>query len=229
MQAASARSARELLDAVVTQARLEELEVDAYRDQLADEIAGHDTSEAGFAARDAGLVAALVSIDAFAARAMRIRLEHALSHEPALGASLRATLAATVVDYADDLGRLAQRTALGVQRAAPARTAELASAVVAEAEGALDLRDRLRAAVLGLARALAAAVLPVARAAASDRSADDSTRARWSSIRQELEAIVAGPVRLAAAAWAARVATHAPIDELPAVVEPSFADLIELD
>ena len=229
MQAASARTARELLDAVVTLSRLEELDSDDYRDRLADEIGGHDTSEAGLAARDAGLVTALGTIDAFAARAMRIRLEHGYSDEPALGASLRATLAATVVDYADDLGRLAQRVALAVQRAAPARTAELATAVVVEAEAALAVRDRLRTTVLGLARTLAAAVLPVPRAAAADRSADDSSRARWSSIRQELEAVVAAPERLAVAPWATRVAAHPPIDELPTIAEPSFADLIELD
>ena len=229
MQAASARSARELLEAVQTLARLDELEVDAYAAQLAEEVERIAVSDDGLAARDLALAAAVSSIDAFAARAMRIRLEHALADDTALGASFRANLAATVVGFADELPRLAQRVGQVVVRTAPARVGAVTDAVLAAAEATLAQRAELRHAVSAMACALAAAALPVARAAAADRTADDSARARWSCVRQELEAVVASPQRITAAPWAARVAGHAPVDERPVVAEPTFGDLIELD
>ncbi|MBK7074232.1 MAG: hypothetical protein IPH44_18210 [Myxococcales bacterium] len=229
MQAASARSAREMLDAVQSLARLDALACDDYAAQLAAEVAAIDTSEAGLAERDAALAAALGTLDGFAARAMRIRLEHALADDTALPAAFRATLAATVIGYADDLDRLRQRVAGAVVRVAPTRAGDVADAVVAVAEATLAQRAALIAAVLGIARAQAAAALAAARAAAADRTVDDSARARWSAIRQELEALVAAPARIVGAPWAARVAQHAPVDERPVVAEPSFGELIELD
>ena len=75
VKAASARSAREMLDAVQSLARLDALACDDYAGQLAAEVAARDTSEAGLAERDLALTAALGTLDGFAARAMRIRLE----------------------------------------------------------------------------------------------------------------------------------------------------------
>ncbi|MBK9037104.1 MAG: hypothetical protein IPL61_38650 [Myxococcales bacterium] len=229
MQATSARSSGELLDAVQTLARLEAFASDDYAAQLAAELASHDVSDAGLAARDAALAAALIAIDGFTGKAMRIRLEHALADDTALGASFRANLAATVVGFADDLVRLGHRVAQATVRTAPDRAGAVADAVVAQAEAALAQRAALRGTVAALARSLAAAALPVARAAAADRGLDDSARARWSGVRQELAAVVAAPLRIASAPWAARVAGHEAVDERAPVIEPTFGELIELD
>jgi hypothetical protein len=71
-------------------------------ERLAEELPSAATL-AELEARDAARAGALVRIDAMIARAMRIRLDHALAADTSIGAPTRSVFASTIVGYA---GRL---------------------------------------------------------------------------------------------------------------------------
>jgi hypothetical protein len=219
------------LDQVYSLAGFERLANDprAYLDPLAEALGAADTLEA-LAARDDQLVAALAAIDAMTARAMRLRLDHALAADASLAAVTRNVFATTIVKYARALDLLAERVRDAAARGGARDPDAVAQAVVGAARAVLDLRDRLRIGVLELARSVAAAAIEAADRRARDRRLDDPTRVRWSGARRALEAIAADPSVIVTAAWRDRLAAlPAQLDEPAAEREPSFADMIELD
>lgn len=222
-------SARRVLDQVSSLAHLDAFDPPAYAAQLAAEVPSAATL-AELEARDAFLADALMQLDEMIARAMRMRMDHALAADTSLGVPTRKVFATTVVRYADDLGLLAQR-ARDVAARGGARDPEVvADAVIGAARGVLDLRARARVGVLALIRDCAKAEVAEADRRARDRSLDEPTRRRWSAMRRELEATAADPARITAAAMSARLAALPDqLDEPPAEPEATLAELIELD
>ena len=222
-------SARRVLDQVSSLAHLDAFEPGGYAEQLAAEVPAAATL-AELEGRDAFLADALAQLDAMIARAMRMRLEHALAADTSIGTPTRKVFATTVVGYAGDLGLLAQRARDVAARGGAADPDAVAAAVTAAARAALDLRDATRAGVLALIRDLAAASVAEADRRARDRSLDEAIRRRWSAARRELEALAADPARVAAAPMAARLASFPDqLDEPAPEREVTFADMIELD
>jgi hypothetical protein len=204
----------------------------AYLDPLADELAGEADSLAALEARDGQLVAALAAIDAMIARAMRLRLDHALApiDDAALPAVTRNVFATTITKYAHALDLLADRVRDVAARGRARDPDAVADAVVGAARAVLSVRDQLRIGVLELARTLAGAAIEPADRRARDRKLDDAARMRWGQARRALEAIAADPSVIVTAAWPERLAAiEAQLDEPPAEREPTFADMIELD
>jgi hypothetical protein len=228
-------AAKHVLDQAYTLPRIEALaaEPGVYAERLAEELPAAATL-AELEARDAVLAGALGDIDALIARAMRIRLDHALAADPSADASIaaptRSVFAQTIVGYADRLSLLGDR-ARDVAARGRARDPDFtADAVVDAARAVLALRDGLRDGVLALIGRLAEAAAPEADRRARDRQLDDAERKRWSAMRRELEAVAADPARVTAAAMASRLAAHpAQIDEPDPSTEPTFASMIELD
>src|SRR5262245_20470965 len=103
-------SAQHILDQAYSLARLEALEAEpgAYAEQLAAELPAA-TTLAELEARDALLIAALGQIDAMIARAMRIRLDHALAADGSIAPPTRSVFSHTIVGYARRLPLLAER------------------------------------------------------------------------------------------------------------------------
>src|SRR5688500_4845724 len=127
MMASTGVTAQQLLDRVTRLAQLDELDVDAYAEQLRLELAPWPaTTLPELEARDDHLRSLLASFDAFASKAMRIRLEHLAVDWPALTSQFRTLLATTVVGYAGDLEKLRQRVAGSAARQDPYRAGELA-------------------------------------------------------------------------------------------------------
>src|SRR5262245_3743212 len=93
-------SAKQLLDQVQSLVRLDVLEAEPsrYAERLADEVPAAATL-AELEARDAMLASALGQIDAMIARAMRIRLDHALAGDTSIAAPTRNVFASTIVGY----------------------------------------------------------------------------------------------------------------------------------
>jgi len=226
--------ARRVLDQVSTLAHLEAIDPLRYAEELAVEVPAAAGTLAELEARDAFLADALAQIDAMIARAMRLRLDHALAAAPSLDAALapptRKVFATTIAAYAGDLGLLAQRARDVAARGGARDPDAVADAVLGAARGALELRAATRAGVLALIRDLAAASVPDADRRARDRSLDEPARLRWSAARRELEALAADPGRVAAAPLPARLAAYPDLlDEPPPEREVTFADMIELD
>ena len=224
-------AAQHILDQACSLARIAALEADpaVYVEQLAVELPGAATL-AELGARDAALVAALGQIDAMIARAMRIRLDHALASDSSIGAPTRSVFASTITGYAGRLSLLEQRARDVAVRGRAADPDRVAEAVVEAASAALALRAALRAGVLGLVRDGARAAIADADHRARDRRLDEPERRRWSAARRDLEAIAAEPERVLTAPMAARLAALPDqLDEPEPDREPTFAELLELD
>jgi hypothetical protein len=229
MQAASSKSAQQLLDEVHTLARLQQFSVDTYVRHLADELRGDDVDGERLVVIDDGLRASVDAIDRFASKSARIGLDHALIDDTVLPATFRAHLAAAVVSYGHHPDRLRERVAAIAVRTSAGASERAVEAAIAAMAAALAIREQLHAAVLALASSMATGALPAAAARARDRSLDDSSRYRWSQVWQELTAIAAAPVRIVDAPWANRCRDHDAIDLAPVIPEPTFGDLIELE
>lgn len=228
--ASTGASAQQLLDRVQRLAQLDELDVDAYADQLRGELAAlPGESLADLEAQDERLRAILASLEGFTRRAMRIRLEYLAVDWPALTSQFRTLLATTVTSYVGALDKLRMRVAGSAARQDPYRAEALADVVVDAAERVLALRGALGDAVLGLAVELARAALPHVDARARTRSLDDDTRLAWTALRRDLELSIEQPLRIVGARFADRQkALRTPdlvLDEIP---EPERADLLEL-
>ncbi len=230
MIASTGASAQQLLDRTQRLAQLDELDVDAYADQLRLEVAAMPaTTLAELEARDDHLRATLASFDAFASKAMRIRLEHLAVDWPALTSQFRTLLSTTVTSYADDVERLRGRVATSAARQDPRRADELADLVVDAAHRALGVRGALGDAVLGLAVELARAALPLANERARTRALEDDTRLAWTALRRDLELMIEQPLRLAQHRFADRQkALRTPDLQLDEIPEPSRGELLEL-
>lgn len=224
-------AAQHILDQAYSLAGIAALEAEpaVYVEQLAAELPGAATL-AELEARDAALVAALGQIDAMIARAMRIRLDHALASDSSIGAPTRSVFASTITGYAGRLSLLEQRARDVAVRGRAADPDRVAESVVEAARGALALRDALRAGVLAVIRDGARAAIAEADRRARDRRLDEPERRRWSAARRDLEAVAAEPERVLAAPMAARLAALPDqLDEPEPDREPTFADLLELD
>ncbi|HEX8110072.1 MAG TPA: hypothetical protein VF516_20220 [Kofleriaceae bacterium] len=224
-------AAQQILDQACSLARIAVLEADpaVYAERLAAELPAVATL-IGLAARDAALVAALGQIDAMVARAMRIRLDHALASDTSIGAPTRSVFASTITGYAGRLSLLEQRARDIAVRGRAADPDLVAKSVVEAGCAVLALRDALRAGVLALIRDLAREAVTEADRRARDRSLDESERRRWSAARRDLEAVAAEPERVLTAPMAARLgALPDQLDEPGMDREVAFADLLELD
>jgi hypothetical protein len=224
-------AAQLVLDRVHSLASLEALEADpgAYAERLAEELAAAATL-GELEARDAALGAALGSVDAMAARAMKIRLERALAADSSLAPPTRNVFSSTITGYAGRLPVLAQRARDVAARGGAPDPDRIAELVVEAARSVLALRDSIRAGVLDLAGRLAQAAAPEADRRARDRNLDEPARRRWSAARRDLEAVAVEPERLLTAPMAARLAAlPEQLDEPEPGPEVTFADMIELD
>jgi hypothetical protein len=224
-------AAQHILDQACSLARIAALEAGpaVYVEQLAAELPGGATL-VELEARDAALAAALGRVDAMIARAMRIRLDHALAHDTSIGAPTRSVFASTIAGYAGRLSLLEQRARDVAVRGRAPDPDRVAECVVEAARASLALRDALRAGVLALIRDGARAAIAEADRRARDRSLDEPERRRWSAARRDLEAVAAEPERVLAAPMAARLAALPDqLDEPEPGRELTFADLLELD
>jgi hypothetical protein len=195
-----------LLDRAHSLARIDALDLDAYRAEL--DAVGDDF--------DAPYADALVQIDALASRAMRFLID-----DVGLAPPTRNVFASTIAMYADRLELLAQR----VHSAAP----HAVDAVLAAATRALALRDVLREIVLALVATRATDAIPVADRKARDRDLDERARRRWSAMRRDREALVAHPALIATPLDKRLAALPDQLDEPEPEPEKSFADMIEMD
>jgi hypothetical protein len=221
-------TAQHVLDRVRSIAAIEALAPDAYATELAAELAAV-TSLAGLAARDAALAGALSAIDDFAARVMRLRLDHALPDDRVLPAPTRKVFASTIATYAGRLSIFGDRVRDVAARMRTDADA-LVDRVLAEAGATLAQREQLRAGVLALVRSLATATIPDADRRARDPDLDPAQRKQWSAARRDLEMLAEEPARITAAPHAARLAAWPEqLDEPAAKPEPTLAELIELD
>lgn len=224
-------SSAHVLDRVHSLASLEALEADpgGYAERLAEEIPQADTL-AALEARDGALAAALGRIDQAMARAMKIRLEHALAADSSIGPPTRSVFSSTITGYAGRLSVLEERAQDVAARGGAADPDGVAERVVEAARAVLALRDALRAGVLDVVGGLARAAAPEADRRARDRNLDEPARRRWSAARRDLEAVAADPARVLAAPMAARLgALPEQLDEPDPGPEVTFADMIELD
>jgi len=223
--------AQHVLDQVHSLARIAALEAEPGR--YAEELAGELPAAASLAeleARDAALVGALGQIDAMIARAMRIRLDHALADDRSIAAPTRSVFAFTITGYAGRLPLLAERAREVAARGGAADPDGIADAVLDAARSVLGLRDAVRGGVLAVIRRLAEAAAPEADRRARDRNLDDAARRRWSAARRDLEAVAADPARVLAGAMPARLAALPDqLDEPDPEREVTFADMLELD
>jgi hypothetical protein len=221
-------SAQRLLDRVQSLAAVEGVDAAAFTDELRAELPA-TTTLADLETRDGTLSAALAAIDAFAARAMRIRMEHALASDPSIAAPTQRVFAQTVTQYEGRLGILEQRALDVATRGGASDARASASNVVECARATLGLRDELRAAVLALVRELAIPAVAHADACARDRNRGEPERKKWSAARRELDVLVIDPARITTP-WAGRIASWPEQLDEPAAEPPmSIADLIEID
>lgn len=230
MQPSTGASAQQLLDRTQRLSHLDDFDIDAYADQLRSELAHLPASTLPeLEARDDRLRAILGSFDAFAQKAMRIRLEHLAVDYPALTSQVRTLFATTVTSYVDSLERLRARVAGAVARQDPYRADATAYAVVNAAEQALALRGALGDAVLSIAVEQARAALPLVEERCRQRALDDDTRLKWTALRRDLELTIDDPLRIALQRFADRqkalLTPDLVLDEIP---EPSRGELLEL-
>lgn len=230
MMAATGASSQQQLDRVQRLSQLDELDVDAWAAQLRAELAMLPAETLPeLEARDDRLRAVLASLDGFAQKAMRIRLEYLAVDWPALTPQFRTLLSTTVTSYAGDLGKLHMRVASSAARQDPSRANALADVVLDAADRVLALRGALGDAVLGLAAELATASMAHVDARARTRSLDDDTRRAWTAARRDLELVIERPLRVAEQRFADRhkalCTPDLPLDEIP---EPTVGELLEL-
>jgi hypothetical protein len=210
------KSAQQRLDEIHRMAQLDELDPAGYAQLLGEELAGEPATAEELDSRDAALRRALAAVDAFAKKAMKIRMDHGLADDTLLPPTFRTYLASEVLGYENALDLLRDRVAATVGRVDPRRSHDLAEAVLEVATAVHRQRRALRDAVLELARELAAAAIPVAR------------KAGWTPARRDLELLVERPARLAEAPMAQRIAQLPELEEVPEE-PPSREELIELD
>ncbi len=223
--------AQQLLDQVQSLGRIAKLEVEphAYAGQIAAELVAA-TTIAELDARDDRLRLALAAIDATIERVFRIHLDHALAADTSIAAPTRKVFAATILSYAGKLELLQARARDIAARSSPATAHQVAELVGEAARSSLALRDALRAPLLALIARLANDTAAAADATARDRRLEEPTRRTWSAVRRDLEAIANQPESIAAATAAARRAVWPDqLDDPDPALEPTFADLIELD
>lgn len=229
--AADVSAARRTLDRIHSLAQLEELAraPHAYATTVAEHLDDGETFEAS-RSRDAALTAALVDLDAFATRAMKLCLAHALADDTSLAPATRNVFAATVTSYENRLDVLEQRVLDLASRGGAPEPRDVADRLLDATRRVLALRAELRSGVLALVREQARASIPHADARARDRKLDDPSRKRWSALRRDLEMIAEEPGRLLVAPLDERIAAWPEqLDEPAPEPERSFADFIELD
>ncbi|HUQ04330.1 MAG TPA: hypothetical protein VM261_17645 [Kofleriaceae bacterium] len=222
-------AAQQLLDAVHGLGQVEAFDADAYAGRLALELDdGGPVSLASLAAVDEALRTALLAVDAFSGRCLRIRLDHLLAGDSSVAPPMRKVLAGTVTNYAGDLGLLRERVLSVAVRVDPRGAEATADRVVAAAQQVLDDRAALYERVLEIGRQLAGARIDAARKEARDRYAEEPVRRTWTAALRELEQVVEQPTRIIEGRWAERVARWSgpdePIEEAP---EPTLGELIE--
>lgn len=144
-------AARRYLDQVHSLAKLDAIEPGEYARFVAGE-APAALVVADLAAREAHLGAALDQLDAMIARAMRIRLDHALAADTAIPPPTRNVFATTIVSYADRLSLLAERVHDVAARGGSRDPGGITALVVEAARSVLDLREAMRAGVFALVR-----------------------------------------------------------------------------
>src|SRR4051812_39384291 len=110
MITATGKTAQQLLDEVHRLAQLDGFSVGGWGARLAEELGAEPIDTlAELEARDTGLRAAVAAIDAFAPRAMRIRLDHALERDTSIQRPFKVYLASAIGSYAGDLELLRRR------------------------------------------------------------------------------------------------------------------------
>lgn len=222
------RPAQELLDAVQSLAQIEAFDGERYAARLVEELDGGAVTLASLEATDDALRAALAAVDGFAARCMRVRLDHVLAGDTSVAPPLRKVLSGTVTNYAADLDLLRDRVLSVAVRVDPGGAQETADRVVATARRVLEDRAALHDRVLAVAQELASARIPAARKEARDRHREEPVRRRWTAALRDLEQVVERPARVLDARWGERVAAvvgpDEPIEEPP---EPTLGELIE--
>lgn len=223
--------AQQLLDQVQSLTRIADLEAEprAYAEHLAAEL-GAASTIAELDARDERLRLALAAIDTATERFVRIRLDHALAADTSIAAPTRKVFAATVLSYAGKVDVLETRARDIAARSAPATSDQIAAMVGDAARRTLALRDAVREPVLGLTARLAGEAVPAADTTARDRRLDEATRRTWSAVRRDLEAIANQPESITTAtATVRRAAWPDQLDDPDPALEPTFADLLEMD
>jgi hypothetical protein len=226
-------AANEVLDRLQTLASVDVFVADPgrYATELAQEVRAIATL-AELETRDAQLAGALRHIDDTIARVMRLRLDHALATrgDSSIATPTRKVFSATVIDYAGDLTRLADRARDIAARGGARDPDAIAALVVDAARASLALRADLRAGVLAVIRDLSMAAIPEVDGRAKDRTLPDNQRKQWSAARRDLEILAADPERILVAPLAARLAAWPEqLDEPAPESQPTFADMIELD
>lgn len=231
MRVSTGKSAAQRLESIYSLSQLEVFDADEIVALWREELGAPEGGPVRFeqlAEHDAAVRAALAAADAFAVKAMRIRLDHALAHDNSIGKPFRTTLAHTVASYAGDLGLLHDRVAATAVRVDPHGAAGTAERIVDEARAALGARAALHDGLFALAREHAAAMIPLVTTAARDRYQADDVRLRWLVVRRDLELTVEDPTRIARAAFADRLKSIPPVDEVPEEApEPTLGELIE--
>ncbi len=169
----------------------------------------------------------LAAIDAFAQKAMGIRLTHVLAAAP-LPPQLRTLLKSTVLSYQHDLPLLRSRVAAALGRVEPATGAAVTADVMDAADRVLALRTDLRARLFVVAQDVAAARLPAATQAARSRALAQPERQRWAQAAIDLEQLAATPALLAHGTSAERLGLIAPPPDDPEP-EPTRGSLLEID
>jgi hypothetical protein len=221
-------SAQQLLDAVHAPAQIDAFDPAAYVARLVEELDGGTVSMASLEATDEQVRTALLAIDAFSARCMRIRLDHLLAADTSVAPPLRKVLAGTVTNYAGDLALLRERVVAVASRVDPRGAGATADRIVDLARQVLDARNDLYERVLDGAKQIASARIAAARQAARDRYSEEPVRRRWTAALRDLEQVVERPARIIEAPWRERMKTvvgpDEPVEEAP---EPSLGELIE--
>ena len=223
-------AAQGILDRVHSLPALVALEADpgAYAAHLADELPAA-TTRAELATRDEHLGDALARIDALAERAMRIRIDHALADDASIAIPTRKVFVSTMLAYELALGVLEMRARDVASRGGSRDPVRTAAAVVEAARAAFVLRDAIRDEVLALVSRVVTESVPLADGQARDRRLDEPVRRAWSALRRELQAVAAQPVRITGPLAERLAYWPEQLDEPDPALEPTLADLIELD
>lgn len=220
---------KQALDRAYLPTQIEALDPQSVVEALAAELPDPQ-SLTDLEARDAQLATALETIDAFAIRTMKVRLDYALADDSSLPPPTRNMFAQTIVTYADDLALLAERARDIAARGRAAAPDVVAERVASAARATLDQRAALRDGVLVLVARLARTSVAVADRFARDSKLDEPARKRWSAVRRDLETIAQTPAAITAAPMATRIAAWPEqIDDAAPVREPTLAELLELD
>lgn len=169
----------------------------------------------------------LPTIDAFAQKAMGIRLTHVLASAP-LPPQLRTLLKSTVLSYQHDLPLLRSRVAAALGRVDAATGAAVTADVLDAADRVLALRTDLRARLFVVTQDVAAARLPAATQAARSRALAQPDRQRWAQAAIDLEQLSHTPALLAHGTFTERLGLIAPPPDDPEP-EPTRGSLLDLD